>query len=131
MHLDTDITSIEAMLLKIQLRCTGHVSRMEDPLLPKFILCGKLSSGLQKRGAPKKRYKDNLIILCGKLSSGLQKRGAPKKRYKDNLKKSLRTCNISHLEWTTLAEDRGAWRRTISKAASSFKSSWRSAIDEK
>ena len=60
-------------------------------------------------------------------------RGTPKKSYlyKDNLKKSLGACNISHLEWTTLAKDRGAWHRTISKAASSFKSSRRSAIEEK
>ena len=76
-----DIISIEAMLLKIQLRWTGHVSRMEDHHLPK-------------------------IILYGELSSGLWNRGAPKKRYKDTLKKSLGACNISHLEWTTLAEDR-------------------------
>ena len=101
-----DITSIEAMLLKIQLRWAGHVSRMDDHRLPK-------------------------IILYGELSSGLRNRGAPKKHYKDNLKKSLGACNISHLEWTTLAEDRGAWRRTISKAASSFESSRRSAIEEK
>ena len=101
-----DITSIEAMLLKIQLRWAGHVARMDDHRLPK-------------------------IILYGELSSGLRNRGAPKKRYKDTLKKSLGACNISHLEWTTLAEDRGAWRRTISKAASSFESSRRSAIEEK
>ena len=101
-----DITSIEAMLLKIQLRWAGHVPRMDDHRLPK-------------------------IILYGELSSGLRNRGAPKKRYKDNIKKSLGACNISHLEWTTLAEDHGAWRRTISKAASSFESSRRSAIEEK
>ena len=101
-----DITSIEAMLLKIQLRWAGHVARTEDHRLPK-------------------------IILYGELSSGLRNRGAQKKRYKDILKKSLGACNISHLEWTTPAEDRGTWRRTISKAASSFESSRRSAIEEK
>ena len=88
-----DITSIEAMLLKIQLRWAGHVARMEDHRLPK-------------------------IILYSEISSGLRNRGAPKKRYKDTLKTSLGACNISHLEWTTLAEDRGTWRSTISKAAS-------------
>ena len=100
-----DITSIEAMLLKIQLHWAGHVSRMADHRLPK-------------------------IILYGELSSGLRNRGAPKKRCKDTLKKSLGACNISHHEWITLAKDRGAWRRTISKAASSFESSHRSAIEE-
>ena len=101
-----DIASIEAMLLKIQLHWAGHVSRMEDHHLPKIILYGELSSGLRNRAAPKKRYKDNLI-------------------------KSLGACNISHLEWTTLAEDCDAWCHTISKAASSFESSRRSAIEEK
>ena len=101
-----DITSIEAMLLKIQLHWAGHVSRMADHRLPK-------------------------IILYGELSSGLRNRGASKKRCKDTLKKSLGACNISHHEWITLAKDCGAWRRTISKAASSFESFRRSAIEEK
>ena len=41
-----DITSIEAMLLKIQLCWAGHVARMEDHRLPKIIFYGELSSGL-------------------------------------------------------------------------------------
>ena len=94
------------MLLKIQLRWAGHVSRMEDHHFPK-------------------------IILYCEHSSGLRNRGTPKKRYKDNLEKSLGACNISHLEWTTLAEDRSTWRHTISKAASSFESTCRAAIEEK
>ena len=77
-----DITSIEAMLLKIQLRWAGHVSSMEDHRLPK-------------------------IILYGELSAGLRNRGAPKQHYKNTLKKSLGACNISHLEWTPLTVDRG------------------------
>ena len=101
-----DIISIEAMLLKIQLRWTGHVSRMEDHHLPKIILYGELSCGLWNRGAPKKCYKDTLkspsVHATSTILSGL------------------------HLQKTACA-----WRRTISKAASSFESSWRSAIEEK
>ena len=101
-----DIASIEAMLLKIQLCWAGHVARMEDHRLPK-------------------------IMLYSELSFSLRNREATKKHYKDTLKKSLGACNIIHLEWATLAEDCGAWRCTISKATSSFKSSRRSAIEEK
>ena len=78
------ITSVEAMLMKTQLRWAGHVSRMEDHRLPK-------------------------IVLYGELSTGHRDRGAPKKRYKDSLKKSLSTCHIDHRQWSALAADRGAW----------------------
>ena len=76
------ITSVEAMLMKTQLRWAGHVSRMEDHRLPK-------------------------IVLYGELSTGHRDRGAPKKRYKDSLKKSLSTCHIDHRQWSALAADRG------------------------
>jgi len=52
----TGITSIEAMLMKTQLRWAGHVSRMEDHRPPKIALYGKLSTGHPGRGAPKKRF---------------------------------------------------------------------------
>ena len=39
---------------------------------------------------------------------------------KDSLKKSLAVCNISHLEWATLAENRSTWRHTIKNATSIF-----------
>ena len=40
------VTSLEAMLLKIQFRWARHVSRMEDHRLPKAILNGELSTAL-------------------------------------------------------------------------------------
>ena len=100
------ITSIEAMLLKIQLRWAGHVSRMEDHRLPK-------------------------IVLYGELSTGHRDRGAPKKRFKDSLKKSLSTCNIHEQQWSALAADRDTWRRTIHQSTSSFEDNRRAALAEK
>lgn len=100
------IASIEAMLLKSQLRWAGHVSRMEDHRLPK-------------------------IALYGELSSGHRDRGAPKKRYKDSLKKSLGVCHIDHHQWSTLAADRQAWRYTVHQAVSSFEDSCRANLKEK
>ncbi|XP_063594923.1 uncharacterized protein LOC134771899 [Penaeus indicus] len=52
--------SIEAMLLKSQLRWAGHVAGMKDHRLPQNILYGELLTGHRERGAPKKRYKDCL-----------------------------------------------------------------------
>ena len=100
-----NITSIEAMLLKIQLRWAGHVSRMEDHRLPK-------------------------IVLYGELSTGHTNRGAPKKRFKDTLKRSLSVADIDHHEWSTLAENRSSWRNTITKAASRFESRRRASVTE-
>ena len=76
------ITSVEAMLMKTQLRWAGHVSRMEDHRLPK-------------------------IVLYGELSTGHRDRGAPKKRYKDSLKKSLSTCHIDSGQPLLLTEGLG------------------------
>jgi len=59
------VTSIAAMLLKIQLRWAGHVSRMEDYRLPKVILYGELSTGHRDKGAPQKIYKDTLKRSLG------------------------------------------------------------------
>ena len=101
-----EITSIEAMLMKTQLRWAGHVSRMENHRLPK-------------------------IALYGELSTGYRNRGAPKKRFKDSLKKSLNACHIDHRQWSTLAADRQAWRHTVHQAVSSFEDSRRANLKEK
>ncbi|KAJ7421869.1 hypothetical protein WISP_40751 [Willisornis vidua] len=58
--LQAGVTSIEAMLMRMQLRWAGHISRMEDHRLPKIVLYGDLTTGCLKRGAPKRRYKDSL-----------------------------------------------------------------------
>ena len=99
-----EITSIEAMLLKSQLRWAWHVFRMGDHRLPK-------------------------IALYGELSTGHRDRGAPKKRYKDSLKKSLGACHIDHRQWSTLAAD--TWRHIISQAVSSFEDSHKNNLKEK
>ncbi|XP_076453097.1 uncharacterized protein LOC143288463 isoform X2 [Babylonia areolata] len=98
--------SIEAVLLKTQLRWAGHVSRMEDHRLPK-------------------------IALYGELSTGHRDRVAPKKRYKDSLKKALGACHIDHRQWSAVAADRETWRRTIHQAVSSFENNRRASLEDK
>ena len=101
-----EVSSIEAMILKYQLRWAGHVSRMEDHRLP-------------------------TIVMFGELSSGHRERGAPKKRFKDTLNKSLTACNIDHRQWSDLAADRVAWRQTIHQAAGQFEVDRKNSLKEK
>ena len=101
-----EITSIEAILLKSQLRWAGHVYKMDDHRLPK-------------------------IALYGELSTDHGNRRAPKKRYKDSLKKSLGACHIDPLQWSTLAADRVTWRHVIHQAVSSFEDSRKNNLREK
>ena len=101
-----EVSSIEAMILKYQLRWAGHVSRLEDHRLPK-------------------------IVLFGELSSGHRDRGAPTKRFKDNLKKSLTACNIDHGQWSNLAADHVPWRHTIHQAAAQFKVDRKNSLKDK
>ena len=57
---EAQLPSIESILLKQQLRWAGHVARMEDSRMPKAVFFGELKTGKRNRGAPKKRYKDQL-----------------------------------------------------------------------
>ena len=100
------VTSIEALLLKIQLRCAGHVYRMEDHRLPK-------------------------VILYGELSTGHRDKGAPRKRYNDTLKRSLVTCNIDYRQWTIQAANRTNWRHTVYQATTSFEVKRRANMKDK
>ena len=53
-------TSMESMLLKAQLRWTGHAIRMSNSRTPRQLLYGELMCGSCKQGRPKLRFKDTL-----------------------------------------------------------------------
>ena len=53
-------TSIEAIIIKAQLRWTGHVIRMDESRIPCQLFYGELTEGKRNPGRHKKRYKDNL-----------------------------------------------------------------------
>lgn len=94
----TGLTSVECLIIRHQLRWTGHVVRMPDSRLPKQLLYAQLAEGRRHLGAPKKRYKDAL---------------------KANIKK----CHIDVANWELIAEDRSRWRRTISHGVKTFENS--------
>lgn len=88
----TKSASIEATLIKAQLRWSGHMIRMDRTRLPRQVFYGELKSGKRNTGRPRKRYKDNI-------------------------KQHLKTAkeNPAHLE--QLAADRPTWRGLTKTAA--------------
>ena len=99
-------SSLEALLIKAQLRWSGHVVRMDDTRLPK-------------------------IALYGELSSGVRSVGGQRKRYKDTLKQSLRSCGISVDNWELIAVDRSSWRSTIAHGIAHFETRRRELAEER
>ena len=88
-------TSIETMVLKAQLRWTGHIIRMDESRIPRQLFYGELSQGRRNQGRPKKRYKDNL-------------------------KSNLKWAGIQPKELETAAANRSGWRATVQRAARNF-----------
>ena len=56
----TDSISIEAMLIKVQLRWVDHVIRVADHHLSRQLLYGELEDGKKQQGPPRTRYKDSV-----------------------------------------------------------------------
>ena len=94
----TSSTSIEAMIMKRQLRWVGHVIRMPENRLPRQLLYGELLEGTRSVGGQKKRYKDQL-------------------------KATLKACNIPPDQLETLASNRSLWRSTTKQAVEFFEDS--------
>ena len=51
---------MEDLLIRKNLRCTGHLMRMSSDRLLKQVLYSQLSSGHRKRGRPRLRFKDTI-----------------------------------------------------------------------
>ncbi len=96
-------SSIEAMIIRNQLRWAGHVVRMKETALPKRIFYSDLTEGNRLVGRPLKRYKDLV---------------------KDNLKK----CGIDAGTWEDEAHDRSSWRSKIYKGTETFEENRRQHI---
>ncbi|XP_076445908.1 uncharacterized protein LOC143283548 [Babylonia areolata] len=86
-------TSIESLLLKAQLRWTGHVIRIDDSCIP--------------------------LMYC-ELKEGQHRQGRPKLRYKGTLKSNLRWCDIQPRKLEASAADISSWRSLTSKATAAF-----------
>ena len=56
----TGLPSMEDLLIRTNLRWTGHLIRMSPDRLPKQVLYSQLSAGHIKRGRPRLRFKDTI-----------------------------------------------------------------------
>lgn len=98
---DTDVldrailSSVEAMIMKQQLRWSGHVVRLEDSRLPKQALYGEMAHSKRPQSKPKKRYKD-----C--------------------LKETLTKTCIDIDNWEECATDRAKWKSTVYDGINTF-----------
>ena len=100
------LPSTQSVLLQVQLRWAGHVTRMEDVRMPKAVFFSELQEG--------KRYRDAL-----------------RKRYKDQLKRLLIQVEISHPSWQQGASDRDSWRSSVRKAGCKFEAERHEAAKER
>ena len=79
----TGLLSMEDLLIRKNLRWTGHLMRMSLPRLPKRVFYSQLSSGHRKRGRPRLRFKDTI-------------------------KRNLKLRDIKIDSWTSLSSDRSS-----------------------
>lgn len=84
----TGLPSMEDLLIRKNLRWTGHLMRMPTNRLPKHILFSQLPVGHRKRGRPRLRYKDTI-------------------------KRNLKQRNIKIESWSTLSQQRSEWRTAV------------------
>ena len=84
----TGLPSMEDLLIRKNLRWTGHLMRMSPDRLPKQVLYSQLSSGHRKRGRPRLQFKDTT-------------------------KRNLKMNDIKIDSWTSLSQYRDKWRATV------------------
>ena len=99
-------TSIEAMVIRNQLRWTGHIIRLDESRLPQHILYGELGTGTRSQGGQRKRFKDNL-------------------------KSSLKSCGINLSSWEALSCNRSRWRSAVTEGIETFERERRRKHEEK
>ena len=84
----TGLLSMEDLLIRKNLRWTGHHMRMSPDRLPKQVLYSQLSSGHIKRRRPRPRFKDTI-------------------------KRNLKLRDIKTDSWTSLSQQRDKWRALV------------------
>ena len=94
------------MIIRAQLRWTGHVMRQDDTRLPKQIFCGELTHGTRCQGGPRRRYKDTL-------------------------KDALKLCKIPTNGWEAQTANRSVWRQLTIRGTNNFEADRLASLDRK
>ena len=84
----TGLPSMGYLLIRKNIRWTGHLIRMSADRLPKHMFYSQLSSGHRKRVRP-----------CP--------------QFKDTIKRDLKRRDIKTDTWTSLSQQRDKWRATV------------------
>ena len=82
------LPSMEDLLIRENLRWTGHLLRIPTDRLPRQVLYSQLPDGQRPRGRPRLRYKDTI-------------------------KRNLKKRDIDTNSWKSLALQRDVWRDTV------------------
>ena len=82
------LPSMYTLLRQCRLRWLGHVRRMDDGRIPKYILYGELALGRRTTGHPHLRYKDVCV-------------------------RDMKAVDIDTMSWEGLAVDRTKWRSAL------------------
>ena len=73
------LPSIESVLLQVQLRLAGHVTRMEDVRMPKAVFFTELREGKRDRGAPMTLVVKGLMMMTIQSSTHQHRWHQPKR----------------------------------------------------
>ena len=82
------LPTMYTLLRQRRLRWLGHVRRMDDGLIPKYILYGEMALGRRTTGRPHLRYKDVSV-------------------------RDMKAVDIDTISWEGLAADRTKWRSAL------------------
>ena len=94
------LPTMYTLLRQRRLRWLGHVRRVDDGSIPKYILYGELALGRRTTGHPHLRYKDVCV-------------------------RDMKAVDIDTMSWEGLAADRTKWRSALKQHLKTGKD-WRS-----
>ena len=98
----TGCVSLESLLNRNKLRCTGHVIRMDNDRLPKQLFYGELVEGQRAVGGQLKKYEDTVRDTLGKCHitpANLEQRAAEREAWRNACRRSVTHFKEDRTQW--------------------------------